>query len=218
MSVDIVVGPQWDRRVIDLEIPHDKTVGLMVSGGVDSAILLYALHKVNPGADITSYCVPRKVDDAKAHSYAVHKKVSELLGKTLPMPTLIGTADDENSRQATKKLLDDNVHDFIYDGVNHQPPLGFDFYDDPKMETPQARGTEKGYRPWRIERPGLKAPFLHLYKYHLIDLYYRFGVEELLIPTHSCTTRTAGRCNKCNWCWERAWAFEQLERTDPGSN
>ena len=86
------------------------------------------------------------------------------------------------------------------------------------METPQARGTEKGYRPWRIENPGLKVPFLHLYKYHLIDLYYRFDVEELLIPTHSCTTLTAGRCNDCNWCWERAWAFEQLERTDPGSN
>ena len=44
MSVDIVVGPKWDRRVIDLEIPYNKSVGLMVSGGLDSAILLYALQ------------------------------------------------------------------------------------------------------------------------------------------------------------------------------
>ncbi len=219
MSVDIVVGPEWDRRVIDLEIPYGKKVGLMVSGGLDSAILLYALHKVNPGASITTFCVPREADDAKTHSYAVHQKVSELLGKELPMPTLIGTSVDENSVSATRHLLNSGAYDLIYDGVNHQPPLGFGFYDkNPKMATTESRGSDKGYRAWRIEREGLVTPFLHTYKYHLIDLYYKFSVQELIVPTHSCTTLTAGRCNDCNWCWERAWAFDQLGKTDPGTN
>jgi hypothetical protein len=220
MSVDVIVGPKWDRRVIDLEIPKSaKSIGLMVSGGLDSAILLYALHKVNPGVNIQSYCVPRLADDAKTHSYAVHKKVGKLLGKDIPMPTLIGTANDENSVSATRQLLNEGKHDYIYDGVNHQPPLGFGFYDDnPKMTTTENRGSDKGYRAWRIDVDGLITPFLHTYKYHLIDLYYKFDVEELIEPTHSCTTLTEGRCNECNWCWERAWAFEQLELTDPGTN
>ncbi|OUW32554.1 MAG: hypothetical protein CBD31_01895, partial [Flavobacteriaceae bacterium TMED171] len=62
MSVDIEIGPKWDRRIIDLAIPQTKmtpSVGLMVSGGLDSAILLYALHKANPYAEIKTYCVPR---------------------------------------------------------------------------------------------------------------------------------------------------------------
>jgi len=218
MSVDVVVGPKWDRRVIDLEIPYGKSVGLMVSSGLDSAILLYTLYKVNPGASITTFCVPREADDAKTHSYAVHEKVSDLLGKKIPMPTLIGTSVDENSVSATRHLLDSGDLDLIYDGVNHQPPLGFGFYESSNMETAESRGTTKGYRAWRIERDGLVTPFLHTYKYHLIDLYYKFSVEELIKPTHSCTALTVGRCSKCNWCWERAWAFEQLGRTDPGSN
>ena len=222
MSVDIEIGPKWDRRIIDLGIPKTNmtpSVGLLVSGGLDSAILLYALHKVNPYAEIKTYCVPRTVDDAKTHSFAVHEKVSELLGKSLSMPTLIGNPDDENSVSATRMMLDEKWHDFIFDGVNHQPPLGFGFYDDnPKMTTTENRGSDKGYRAWRIEREGLVTPFLHTYKYHLIDLYYRFDVEELIIPTHSCTTLTEGRCNDCNWCVERAWAFDQLGKTDLGIN
>ena len=86
------------------------------------------------------------------------------------------------------------------------------------MATTESRGSDKGYRAWRIEREGLVTPFLHTYKYHLIDLYYKFSVQELIVPTHSCTTLTAGRCNDCNWGWERAWAFDQLGKTDPGTN
>ena len=57
--------------------------------------------------------------------------------------------------------------------------------------------------------------FLHLYKYHVIDLYYRLDAEELINVTHSCTATKEGHCYDCMWCHERQWAFKQLNLVDP---
>ena len=50
---NFVVGPYWDKRLIDLKIPDDiDEVAVMVSGGMDSAILFYALKVLNPTKSI----------------------------------------------------------------------------------------------------------------------------------------------------------------------
>lgn len=58
-------------------------------------------------------------------------------------------------------------------------------------------------------------PFCHLYKYHVIDLYYKLHVEHLIPYTHTCTKQSIGTCNICTGCEERSWAFEVLGKTDP---
>ena len=51
-NVDIIVGPKWDRRVIDLTVPKGiDEIAVFVSGGMDSAILFYALSVINPGVN-----------------------------------------------------------------------------------------------------------------------------------------------------------------------
>ena len=62
------------------------------------------------GANITSYCVPRKVDDAK-NPVMLFQKSKQVVRKRNSRPTLIGTADDENSRQATRHLLNSGALD-----------------------------------------------------------------------------------------------------------
>ena len=212
---NFVVGPHWDKRLIDLEIPEDvDEVAVMVSGGMDSAILYYALTVLNPTKIIKTFCVPRKVDDSLTHSLNVHKKVAELLG-TSATPELIGAEDSIDSTLPTGELIKSKRFKLVYDGVNHQVPLGFAFEIPEEFNTPQARGMAHGQRPWRLDVPRLQTPFLHLYKYHIIDLYYRLGVESLIDVTHSCTAIPEGHCRDCMWCYERIWAFAQLDKTDP---
>lgn len=58
-------------------------------------------------------------------------------------------------------------------------------------------------------------PLYELYKYHVIDLYYKLNVEHLIPYTHTCTKQSIGTCNMCTGCEERNWAFEILGKTDP---
>jgi 7-cyano-7-deazaguanine synthase in queuosine biosynthesis len=209
------VGPSWDKRLIDLGIPDDiDEVAIMVSGGMDSAILYYALTVLNPTKSIKTFCVPRKADNSLTHSINVHKKVAELLGVSAT-PELIGDENSTDSTSPTRELLESNRFKLVYDGVNHQVPLGFDFDIPEEFNTLQSRGMANGQRPWRLDVPGLRTPFLHLYKYHVIDLFYRLSAESLIDVTHSCTATTEGSCNDCMWCHERAWGFKQLDLTDP---
>jgi 7-cyano-7-deazaguanine synthase in queuosine biosynthesis len=64
----------------------------------------------------------------------------------------------------------------------------------------------------------LGLPFNHLYKTHTIDLHFMFNTEPLLELSHSCTQLKSGRCNDCYHCHERQWAFDQLNKIDPGTN
>lgn len=213
-NVDIIVGPKWDRRVIDLTVPKGiDEIAVFVSGGMDSAILFYALSVINPGVKIKTFCVPRSADDAKTHSYNVHDKVYKMLGYPGSAPELIGEHDEVNSVKPTQQLVESKRFKLIYDGVNHQIPLGFDFPEFAGMEDQHSRGA----RPWRVESDVVRTPFLHLYKYHIIDLFYKLQAEELIKPTHSCTSNTVGRCGKCMWCKEREWGFNQLGLKDPGN-
>lgn len=212
---EIIIGPTWDKRVIDLKVPKGvDEVAVFVSGGMDSAILLYALIKLNPDVTVKSFCVPRSADDAETHSYRIHDKVAELLFQKIPYPELIGNHDEVNSLLPTQELVKSGRFDIIYDGVNHQIPLGFDFPEFKDFDDSHSRGS----RPWRVAGLRVKTPFLPLYKYHIIDLFYKLGVHELIEHTHSCTANTVGRCGKCMWCKEREWGFAQLGIEDLGNS
>jgi 7-cyano-7-deazaguanine synthase in queuosine biosynthesis len=61
-------------------------------------------------------------------------------------------------------------------------------------------------------------PFVKMYKDEILKIVFDNDQEELLKITHSCTEQKTGRCSQCFQCNERAWAFRQLDKTDPGIN
>lgn len=61
-----------------------------------------------------------------------------------------------------------------------------------------------------------KAPFSNLTKIDVIKLIIDQHQEQLFHITHSCAVQSIGRCNTCNRCRERKWAFDSLALTDPG--
>ena len=55
----------------------------------------------------------------------------------------------------------------------------------------------------------MKCPFLHLYKYHIIDLANRNNIS--LEYRHACIEQNKGHCGTCWQCLEKKWGYDQLK-------
>lgn len=204
-------GPEGKEKEIEITLPDGRCKQILyaVSGGADSAILLFILAKMNRdlGTDHTfiPFTVPRP-DGGANYSPAIVSWINNTLGTSIAEPTIIGDGDlphDAVVKTAIKDLMSTDKYDFLYVAENRIPG------DELGGLAPIRAKTNK------FRRAAL--PFWDLTKDYSIDLYYRLKVEDLLLLTHSCTEQTKGRCNTCFQCNERAWAFTSLGRSDPGT-
>jgi 7-cyano-7-deazaguanine synthase in queuosine biosynthesis len=191
----------------------DKKYGIMLSGGLDSAVLLYLILKENKNISIQPFSIPK-------HDGS-HRFVSEILeyfnsqfNIKIPDTVLIGDPNVHHSQQSTIAIKQIFVEypevDFIYFATNQNPTHNFDYSQYPE-----------GSYPGRVKtspHPKILMPFIEMYKDEILKIVFDNNQEELLKLTHSCTEQKTGRCGQCFQCNERAWAFSQLDKTDPGVN
>ncbi len=218
----VICGPFNNTQMVDLIVPENRRLAIMLSSGADSAILLYMICKElldnNRSIDEIKYIITvPKTDGAEAHSPGVVSAISEMLNINLPAPIIFG-ADNvqdldhsmqiQESVRAVFERFDPELTDlFLYLADNKAVPEPW------KMP---------GVYPFRVdENPFpdyISLPFNDLDKSHTIDLHFIFGTQRLLELSHSCTQQTYGRCGKCYHCNERQWAFDRLGKVDPGTN
>jgi 7-cyano-7-deazaguanine synthase in queuosine biosynthesis len=194
----------------------------MLSSGADSAILLYllCLELQNTGRSIEEikyiFTVP-KTDGAELHSAKVVDWINERLKINLPQPTIFGAKNVHRLHHSMQ--VSDSIA-AIYDEYNPERTDLFLFLAD-QRSVPKPWIIE-GVYPFRVEDNPypefIGLPFNDLDKSHTIDLHFMFDTQPLLKLSHSCTQKESGRCNLCYHCLERQWAFERLEKTDPGVN
>lgn len=193
-------GPAHDIRTLNIELPTTKRIGVMVSGGIDSTLLYYLLQYLkksqNTNHFIRPFMIPRKegsVYFAKPMVNHVHR----LLDLPPSYPTIIGDNRVEESKQVESGVIKAIAFakiEIIYIGAIDTRPEHLINYE----------------RPVTIESSEIKFPFLHLEKSHVIDLYYRLGIESILSHTHSCDQNETAECGTCNGCIERIWGFNEL--------
>ena len=201
-----------DLSPINFELPLEGTVGIMLSGGLDSAVLLALMAeeitKVESKAAIQPFTVP-KYDGSINYVDNIISYVSNRYNVTILPKIVVGNPNLPHKSQnesGVKEVLSCYTVPMLFMAINQNPPSEFKI---------------QGEHPNRVQtnvHPRISMPFLRLLKTHIVDLIYQFSLEELLNITHSCTEQTLGRCNQCFQCSERAWAFEQLGKTDTGSN
>lgn len=206
----IIAGPANDKREITIELPENKKrIGVMLSGGADSAILLYILalerQLGNTDHELIPFTVPRP-DGAWNYVKPIADKIKSMLGVEFPDPVQVGDATLHHSKQGRSGEIEAREK---Y-GVEHC------FYGS-QQHPPVPMPGEYPARPDRVDLPGTTIPFALVDKRHTLDLYEVFQAWELIELTHSCTALTEGRCGECYNCKERAWALEELGFTDPGS-
>jgi hypothetical protein len=191
----------------------DRKYGIMLSGGLDSAVLLYLILKENKNISIQPFSIP-KHDGSYVFVPRILEYFKAQFDIEIPSTILVGDPNLHHSQQSTsaiKQIFEEYPYiDFIYFATNQNPTHDFN-YDR----------YSKGSYPDRVKaspHPKILMPFIEMYKDEILKIVFDNDQEELLKLTHSCTEQKTGRCGQCFQCNERAWAFRQLNKPDPGIN
>lgn len=189
-----------------LETDNNKHYGILLSGGLDSAILLYLLIKVNPAINIQPFTIA-KTDGAYLYADPIIDHFNRKFNLAIPKTIQVGDPTVHHRQQSTTAVIDIfNKHpvDYLFIGINQNPP-----------ELNSLSGAP--HRATTSPDPRVLFPFVDLYKHNILEFMYDNHQEDLIDITHSCTEQQHGRCNCCWQCTERAWAFKQLDKTDTGT-
>jgi hypothetical protein len=187
-----------------LSLTPGPRIGVMISGGADSTLLLYLLLNENQlcGKNIKLFCIPSN-DNAAVRATIVADSVAKIF--KLPTPTIyfIGNPYQHHSTLIWNTWQDikrRDIVDHLFIGDN---------------QTPKVLTEDSAPIRSRSRDPFIAQPFFDLTKDKLIQKYYELGIEFLLKFTHSCAYDIDPGCGTCWQCKERAWAFQQIRKNDP---
>lgn len=205
------------NEALDSIVVCDEPIGVLVSGGADSALLLYLLlSKYKSRVHIFSTSTgPRRIDIK--HCIDVVRKCSELTG-------------NYNHRQHINytegyagHALFDTAYEFVeeerirwlFTGITKNPPLDVQAQWDAKQPdiALEGRGPDEIRDPFRHSAHRKIYPWTNLDKSDIAKLYQKYGLEDELFPlTRSCVNVDIHdrHCGECWWCNERKWAFGKL--------
>ena len=200
-----VCGPENHQIEFDIELPKQKELlGVLISGGIDSAILYYLilLENIKMGNihEIVPCIVPRSQLSNRL-AVAVVKQVQRSLNLPYVKPVKVGDGSLPDHRQVSSGMAEAASAGFkkLYLGVIVRLPEH-----------------SIGWVVVKIVDTSLqKVPMINLDKSHIIDLVIKMKQECLFHITSSCDL-TTGRCGQCNGCVEREWGFKQVGAVDPG--
>ena len=178
--------------------------GIMLSGGLDSAVLLYLMLSENKNISIQPFTIP-KHDGSRSYINAILDYMNRQFNIKLPDTILVGDPNlfhAEQGPSAVKQIKKQYPVNYLFFGSNQNPPV-----------------TLAGTNPIRIQSTSdsIVLPFFDLYKTSIIEYAVNYNAQELFNLTHSCTEQPIGRCNRCWQCLERAWAFNELNLQDTGT-
>jgi 7-cyano-7-deazaguanine synthase in queuosine biosynthesis len=197
---------------------YTGSVGICVSGGADSALMLYfALKYSNSAIHIFSSANQKKWLRNTHASINVISKCAELTGNYKFVHHIIYevTQTKQNLFVLPMQYLADGIVSTVYTGVTKNPPFEVmknftlenieNFERDPTV----VRSVKQGdwYMPWT-----------NLDKQDLHTIYQQYDLLDTLFPvTRSCEwinqdwpDPVMGHCGKCWWCEERQWGFGKL--------
>ena len=194
-------------KIVNIEIGSNQHIGAMLSGGMDSALMLYLILKEKPlDTKLTVFNVPNTKDNARYFSTNIISFLENKFNFSIPIQHIGDTtlSHDKMINYSGKHILENKLVDVLYVGINQNPPI------DHFVSGPTRR------HPSEPIPKNLAFPFIHLYKTHILEIYKQLDILELADITHSCTENTRERCNICFQCQERAWAYKELGLIDRG--
>lgn len=185
-------------KTLEIIVPETyESIGIAMSGGLDSTLLAALLFPLLDVSKVTVYTINQ------GRGYERVGTILRALGVNpkhvlLPDPKLangdIGRLIKETSGEV----------DYFYSGINTNPPWA--------DEIPE------GKKPRRLtwnQKDNRFFPFALLHKTHLIDLMVTQNLTHLLPLTYTCTESIDVPCKVCFACRERIWAFETYGLKDP---
>jgi 7-cyano-7-deazaguanine synthase in queuosine biosynthesis len=199
---------------VDIDI-HDKDVGIYMSGGADSALLLYILMKNSTKKIHVFTCASRaKQFGSIKSSTNVLRKCVELTGN-LNVAHHMHYVESQNDHvlfAPYREFIDKGIVDLIYHGVTANPPNEvLESFND-KSNQLSLRSSENIRSPYKLGS-NLYTPLTNSNKQQVSKMYKELGIEDTVFPlTRSCENLSLaeGHCGTCWWCEERNWGFGKL--------
>lgn len=219
-SFSTVVGPSYDRRIFNMSLPvypviktdtikklflrihglqENKNIGVLVSGGIDSAITYYLLTKLNIENNnifnITPYTILRK-EGSKKYALPIINYVQKKFNLPITDLNVVGDNTLPEIQQVDSGVNDifNKGADFVYLGI-------ISARDEHRVNWSKFKFAETVRK---------KYPLLNLEKSHVIDLYIQHNLLDLLEMTYSCAIDEINACNSCNGCNERNWGLKEM--------
>jgi 7-cyano-7-deazaguanine synthase in queuosine biosynthesis len=203
----------------DVSIPlFDGKVGLSVSGGADSSLLLYILLS-NKKETLEVFTLASDLKGRTSAKIAANviDKCIELTGNNNVNHHVV-YVDEQNNDKLFKlplEMLSENKINMMYTAVTANPPKEIADY----LLTP-IENSEQDNRDPSIHRPIINGdwcfPFFNIDKIKIAEMYESLGLIDTLFPlTRSCELENPplnflGHCANCWWCKERFWGFKRL--------
>lgn len=197
-----------------------KRVGIKLSGGADSAVLMYLLakYKVEERPDIefmpmTNVCKQKPYNEI--HAEKVMGFIRERFGVEFREHLVIKNIEEDDFGRFhdlnITMLYDAKLIDEHFIAITSFPPEGA--MDMAGTDLIQGLDRNRIMKPTKEGRSN--RPFYNLDKAGIAELYHRFDLMDSLFPlTRSCEAYTqdfSHHCGKCWWCRERRWAFGKLD-------
>ena len=203
----------------DIIFDTKKTkIGMKVSGGADSAIVLYMLSKYiteyNTGAKITPITVNHEGKDYQEQfAKQVVARCKEVfgdifdehhIGRNYTPDTYASTQQD-----LVQSLYKNNTINCHYVGITRNPPK---YICDSFGLAGPADDRSAGQNRQTVLEDRIYRPLINIDKKGVAELYNTFDVIDTLFPlTRSCEEMTddfSKHCEtKCWFCQERYWGF-----------
>jgi len=193
---------------VDIDLSSTPTkIAILISGGLDSAILYYLLLKANAEQGYLHQIIPFTVNRTEGSRYFSRPVIAHVHSQfNIPYkePHMVGDPSLPGHLQVmsgANSIMHMGGFHSIYGGVITQLPEHIIGYD------PAPAG----------DSDVIKLPFKDITKGYVVDLVVRHKQQALFYLTHSCSILEIGKCNACNGCNERNWGFAQCGLIDPGT-
>lgn len=224
----------------ELMLFDDKSVGVIISGGADSSLLLYILMThIKDHLHIYNILEPLRQPLFEPSIDASIEFCAKATGKTNYTMHKIYESDASPETIFTKiaERLDGGEIDIVYTGITNFPPYEvwkeFDpdqWHIDLRSEDnikplfgitiPIKEDTEfSSLTTGGVHKDAVTAderfysPWINLNKKAIAAMYEELDLVDSLFPiTRSCEDEEnfGDNCGKCMWCVERIWAFGKL--------
>jgi hypothetical protein len=214
------------------------TVGVQLSGGLDSALLLFLTAKAIEQSNLNiriqpiSVFIPTKVKNIAATD-AIIDKVRELTGVNFINDGLIFDMPIEET-----STIDGKKDQFFVNMIRdlfHNGKINFEFNGNTKNPPTEARVGWKNDEFRQKNRDNASSiyttshsasPHYNMDKGDIINLYIKYDLLDAIAPlTCSCDenisvvhrNKTTVPCGTCWWCEERKYGFDSNNIDDPAT-
>lgn len=199
-----------DRTTLDISLNPDVTYGILMSGGLDSSVLMALLieESLASGQDpekIFVFTIP-KLENSVSVTNSVLAFLEEKYNVKLRRTVTVGDPTVAHNRVSATAVIEAFTNypiGLMYMGTTQNPPKG---------------EINQGMEPVRVTHsPSERVilPFIKLDKAQTVNMLVQKNLSELLDITYSCTEQANEPCQVCWQCGERAWALNEFQNRQP---